>query len=116
MTVGHFEYGLLLVLLALGDGADGRSVRKELERRTGRQVTHGAVYAVLARLEQRELVNSWFGQETPRRGGRRPKHYRITPLGADSLARAHAQLGRLADGLGDELARLTDRSGAKVSP
>ena len=106
MTQGHFEYALLFVLVAVGSGADGRSVRRELERRTGREVTHGAIYSVLSRLEDRGLVESWFGDETPKRGGRRPKHYALTSAGAAALAVGHEELGRLSDGLLEELQRL----------
>ena len=106
MILGHFEYALLFSLVALGPDASGRAVRSELQSRTGRDVTHGAVYSVLTRLEERGLVESWFGEETPARGGRRPKHYRITPEGAETLARAHEQLAHLSQGLIEKLGTL----------
>ena len=104
--LGRFEYALLCVLVALGPGATGRAVRIELEKRSARRVTHGAAYSVLSRLERRELVESWFGTQTPERGGRRPKHYALTAQGVRTLARAHGELERVSAGLVAGLDRL----------
>ena len=54
--LGEFELFVMLALAQLGADAYGISIRQEIERRTGRDVAIGAVYATLDRLEQKSLV------------------------------------------------------------
>jgi hypothetical protein len=53
--LGSFELIVILVLIRLGDNAYGVPISEELERRTGRDVAIGSVYAALERLEERVL-------------------------------------------------------------
>ena len=66
--LGEFEQLLLFALLRLDEPAYGVTIRREIERRTGRKPSPGAVYTALERLERRGLVTSWLGSS--RRGGR----------------------------------------------
>jgi len=68
--LGEFEQVVLLALVRLGDGAYGLRIRREIETRTSREVSIGAVYATLDRLESQGLVLSSLGDPTPERGGR----------------------------------------------
>jgi PadR family transcriptional regulator PadR len=72
--IGHFEQLLLLALLRLGDDTYGVPVRDEIERRTNRVVSPGAIYTALDRLERRGLVRSRLGDPTAQRGGKRKRH------------------------------------------
>ena len=107
-TLGEFEQLVLFALVALGDDAYGVSVRQEIEERTGRSVSAGAVYTVLKRLEERDLVSAWIGDPTPERGGRRRKHYRIETEGAVQLRQARDQLLDMSQGLAERLDRAAD--------
>jgi DNA-binding PadR family transcriptional regulator len=98
-ALGELEYGLLFALVACDAGADGRRLRTELARRTGRDVSAGACYTALERLEQKGLVSSWLGESTPTRGGRRRREYRLEPRGARALLDAHARMTAAAAGL-----------------
>ena len=98
-ALGELEYGLLFALVACGPGADGRRLRAELARRTGRAVSAGACYTALERLEQKELVSSWLGESTPTRGGRRRREYQLEPRGSEVLLEAHGRLTAVAEGL-----------------
>lgn len=109
-TLGDFEQLILLALVALGDDAYGASVRREIEERTGRAVSAGAVYTVLERLESHGLVGSWVGKPTAERGGRRKKHYRIEPAGAALLRHARDEMRNMARGLEARLDRLADQA------
>jgi len=97
--LGEFEQLVLLALLRLGDAGYGVSVRRELERRAGRAVSLGTVYTTLLRLEAKGLIASRLGEPTPERGGRRKKHYLVTPAGRRALGRAFAALRRMTRGL-----------------
>jgi len=101
--LGAFEQLLLLALLRLGDDSYGVPIREEIERRTGRVVSPGAIFTALDRLERRGLVRSRLGDPTPQRGGKRKRHYRLTAGGADALRRTHAALAGMTQGLKPKL-------------
>jgi DNA-binding PadR family transcriptional regulator len=84
--LGEFEQLVLLALLRLGAEAYGVAIRDEIEERTGRRVTLGAVYTTLLRLENKRLVATRLGEPTPQRGGRRKKFYRPLAAGRRELA------------------------------
>jgi PadR family transcriptional regulator, regulatory protein PadR len=97
-NLGDFEQVLLLALARLGGEADGSAMRHEIERRTGREISPGALYTAMDRLESRGLADSRLGEPTPVRGGRRRKLYRLEPAGARALSEAHRQYERLVEG------------------
>jgi DNA-binding PadR family transcriptional regulator len=102
--LGEFEQILLFALLRLGDDAYGVTIRRDIEERTGRTVSSGAVYTAMERLEARGLVSSVVGEPTPQRGGKRKKYYRLERRGAQALARSYDALREMAKGLGTRLA------------
>lgn len=97
--LGEFEHIVLLALLRLEDRAYGVTIRQEIELRTGREVSFGAVYATLDRLEAKGLVRSHRGDPTPERGGRSKRFFRVTGRGVTALNRAHRALRRMTEGL-----------------
>lgn len=102
-SLGELEQVVLLALLRLGDGGFGVAVQAEIEGRTQRRVSLGAVYTTLARLEQKGLVASRVGDPTPQRGGRRKKLYRVLPKGKRALVTSIETLHALARGLAPTL-------------
>lgn len=84
--LGEFEELTLLAVLALGDGAYGIAAQEIIERETGREVTLGAVYAALERLERKGLLRSALSDVTTDRGGRRPRLFAVTDAGLRILA------------------------------
>jgi DNA-binding PadR family transcriptional regulator len=90
---------VLLAVARLEGRGYGVSIRREIERRTGREVAVGSVYATLARLEEKGMVTSREGDPTPRRGGRARKHFRIEPRGVEALESARTMMDRLWDGV-----------------
>jgi PadR family transcriptional regulator PadR len=83
--VGDFEQLVLLALMRLGNDAYGMEVREEIEKRTGRDVSYGAVYTTLDRLERKGLVIYRMGETTPERGGRARKYFKVSPAGVSAL-------------------------------
>lgn len=98
-TVGEFEQLVLLGVLQCGPQAYGVPVWRELEGRTGRGVSLGAVYKTLDRLEAKGYVASSVGEPTAQRGGRSKRVYRVTAGGLRVLRRSLTSLARMADGL-----------------
>ena len=98
--LGELELLVMLALLHLGADAYGISIRQEIERRSGHDVAIGAVYATLARLEEKRFVAPWLSDPLPFRGGRARKHWKLTPFGERALRSAATSLAGMLDGLG----------------
>lgn len=84
-TLGEFEELVLLAVRALDEPAYAVPVQRFLEGKARRAVSMGAVYSALSRLEEKELLESALGESTPRRGGKRPRLYEVTPAGMELL-------------------------------
>lgn len=84
--LGEFEE---IVLLTVGilykDGAYGVAIIDEIEQRTGRKVSIGALQTVLRRLESKGYLTSEFGEATNVRGGKRKRYFNLTTLGSRVL-------------------------------
>ena len=106
LYLGEFELLVMLAVLRLGDDAYGVTILEKLERETSRDLSVGAIYKTLGRLQQKGYVATRIGDPTPQRGGRRKKLYRLEPLGTKALKRSFADLKRLTRGLGRELEAL----------
>jgi PadR family transcriptional regulator PadR len=97
--LGEFEHLVLLALMRLGNDAYGVTVRREIEARTQRKVSIGAIYATLDRMEAKGLVRSRVGEPTAARGGRAKRHFQITSRGVTAVNRTHETLRKMSDGL-----------------
>ena len=97
--LGEFEHIVLLALLCLEDQAYGVTVRQEIELRTKREVSIGAVYATLDRLERKGYVKSQLGDPTPERGGRSKRFFRVTAKGLAAVDRTRRAIQKMIEGL-----------------
>jgi DNA-binding PadR family transcriptional regulator len=97
--MGEFEQLVLLALLRLGNDAYGMQVREEIETRTGREVSYGAVYTTLDRLEQKGYVAHRLGEATAERGGRAKKYFRALPAGREALRTRQQALAVMRQGV-----------------
>jgi PadR family transcriptional regulator len=98
-SLGDLEQLVLLAMIQLGDDAYGAAVQREIDARTNRPVTLGAVYSTLARLEAKGFVTSHTGEPTPVRGGRRKKVYAVEPAGREAMREALSALHALSRGI-----------------
>jgi len=97
--LGEFEQVVLLAVLRQENEGYGMSIRREIEESVGRDVTIGAVYSTLDRLERKGFVRSREGEAEPVRGGRARKHFAVTADGADALRTSRAMMNELWDGV-----------------
>lgn len=109
-VLGDFEQLVLLAVLQADRDAYGVAVWREIAERAGREVSLGAVYKTLERLETKGLAASHVGEPTAERGGRRKRVFAVTPSGLrvlrdilDASSRMQAGLERQ---LGLEVRRL----------
>lgn len=97
--LGEFEHLVLLAILQAGPKAYGVPVRHEIVRRAGRDVSFGAVYSTLRRLEAKGLVASEPGDPEPVSGGRARKLVRLTETGLEAVRASQARISRMSEGL-----------------
>ncbi len=100
------EYTLLLALLRLGQETYGVPIRDEIVARTGREISLGALYTTLDRLEGKGLIASRMGSPTAVRGGRRKKMCRLTAAGEAALAGTWDFHRRMSEGLEPRLEQM----------
>jgi PadR family transcriptional regulator len=101
--LGELEQIVLLAVVRLGDDAYGVPIRLEIERRTGRTLTVGALYRTLDRLELKGYVTSWFGEPTSERGGRSKRYFKVRATGLRALRASHDALTAMWEGLGPQV-------------
>ena len=102
-SIGEFEKLLLLAVLRLGNQAYGAAIIDELVERTGREVSPGAVYVSLRRLQDKGMLRSRAGEPTPTRGGRAKRYYAVRRDGVAALKAARQAWDAMVDGLEAEL-------------
>jgi len=98
-VIGYFEQAVLLALVRLGRDAYGRAILNEIQERLDRDVSAGAVYATLERLETKGLVSSTLAPGTALRGGRARRYFVPTGAGVRALNDARSATDRLWRGL-----------------
>jgi len=77
---------LLNCILRLQENAYTFQIREKLKEITGKTWAFGAIFISLDRLEKKGLIESFLGNETPERGGRRKRFYKVTSYGLKNLA------------------------------
>lgn len=102
-VLGEFEQSVLLAIAHLNDEAYGVTIRREIERRTGRMVSIGALYTSLDRLERKGLASSSMSDPTPERGGRSRRYYLLRAAGAKALRQSRERFEKMWAGLAADL-------------
>ena len=83
--LGEFEELVLLTIATLGDDAYGVAIKEDIEKRTDRSLSIGALHSTITRLEEKGFIKSWLGDPTQERGGRRKRHFQLTNDGKVAL-------------------------------
>ncbi|GGF82133.1 PadR family transcriptional regulator [Alteromonas lipolytica] len=83
--LGEFEQYVLLAILRLSEQAYGTTIRQVLFDVIQRDVSIGALYTTLTRLEEKGLISSRLGEATAERGGRAKKYFVVTGEGKRAL-------------------------------
>ena len=97
--LAEFELYLMLALGRLRDEAYGVTLRREIEGRTGRPESIGAVYATQKRLEEKGLVRHWISDPLPIQGGRARKYFQLTREGERVLRHSADMMTRMLRGV-----------------
>jgi PadR family transcriptional regulator PadR len=97
--LGEFEQIVLLAVLRLRENAYGVPIRTEIESRTKRSISIGALYSTLDRLEAKGFVSSSFSEPRPERGGRARRYFHVEPQGVKALERTREAFTTMWDGI-----------------
>jgi len=97
--LGSLEHIVLLAVMRLGEEAYGITVRDEIDNTTGRDLSVGAVYATLVRLEAKGFIKSSAGEPTAERGGRAKRYFRVTADGKLALRNTQEMIQKMSAGL-----------------
>ena len=103
-ALGELETLILLAILRLGRETYGVPVRDEIEERTGKRLTRGAVYTVLSRLEKKAYITCTIGPPTPTRGGKAKHLYSVSDVGLQALRTSTRVIEQMRAGLEAQLA------------
>ncbi|WP_462249645.1 PadR family transcriptional regulator [Ekhidna sp.] len=88
VTIGEFEELCLLMVGVLHEDAYGVSVKDEIVKRTGRNVTISSIHSTLVRLEKKGLLKSYMGGANEIRGGRAKRIFEMTSAGKQMVTEA----------------------------
>jgi DNA-binding PadR family transcriptional regulator len=88
-----------------GAGAYGVRIRQAVADSRGADVSSGAVYTTLERLERRGLVASRRGEATPARAGRPRRYYSLTRAGEEAVRVNYGAVRQLARGVAARMTR-----------
>lgn len=85
LYLGEFEEIVLLIVAVLYEGAYAVAIKAEIASQSGREVNISAVHKALYRLEEKGMLQSFFSDPVAKRGGKRRRLFRITPIGKKAL-------------------------------
>src|SRR5580704_3079785 len=103
MAIGQFEQLVLTAILSLRDDAYGVSIHSKVaDLAKPKNVSLGAVYVTLDRLEDKGYLASWLADPTPERGGRSKRFYRLEALGERALQESAVTAKRVWQEVGRE--------------
>jgi DNA-binding PadR family transcriptional regulator len=86
--LGEFEELVLLAVCILEGDAYGISVKREVEKHSGRSILLGAVHITLYRLQDKGFLQSKMGGNSDKRGDRRKRLFKVTEIGMRQLRAA----------------------------
>ena len=107
--LGAFEEQVMLAIARGRSEAYGMTVRRDIEERSGRSVSIGAVYATMERLAAKGLIAAHAGDPAVARKGRARKYFALEEAGARALLRAREVHAQMWEGV--DLSHLAQDSG-----
>ena len=88
--LGEFQEIVLLTIMVLDEQAYGVSIKQEINEKTNRNISRGALHTALSRLEEKGFIRSKQGEASPERGGHPRRFYNVTSKGIEALQEARA--------------------------
>ena len=83
--LSRWEEVYLLSIMELKNNAYGVTIKKSVSQKTGKTLSYGGLYFMLAQLAKKGLAVKTPGEPTQKRGGRRKYYYSLTEKGKKAL-------------------------------
>jgi DNA-binding PadR family transcriptional regulator len=99
VALGELEHLILVAILRLDRDAYGAAVIAEIERQTGRDLSHAATYLALQRLQDKGFITARAATGETERGGRAKSIFTLSRHGRDRLRESAAALFTMWKGL-----------------
>lgn len=96
--LGEVEQLVLLAVVRLGGEAYAVPIRDLILNEAEVDLPRGSIYVTLDRLEEKGLVESWFGDPVAEPGGKARRLFKATPAGIATLKAVRRAMTRLAAG------------------
>ena len=93
--LGSLEMVVMASVQRLRLRAYGMAIRRDILAQTGRDLSIGALYTTLDRLEKKGYLSSWEGDPTPERGGRAKRFFRLAGHGIQALEQSRESMTRI---------------------
>ncbi|MCQ8118213.1 PadR family transcriptional regulator [Methylomonas rosea] len=97
VSMGDLERFILLAILNNRNNSYGVEIRQDIKEKIGKDVSVGALYTTLDRLETKGLIKSREGEATDDRGGRAKKYFQVSALGHNSLNQSLREISLMAN-------------------
>ncbi len=97
VSMGDLERFILLAILNNHNVSYGVEIRREILEKINKDISVGALYTTLDRMEAKSLVKSMVGEATENRGGRTKKYFEVTALGQNSLKQSLSDIASMAN-------------------
>lgn len=107
--LGEFEQLVLLAIMQLKSDAVGPEIARLVEDAADRQVSRGALYSSLERLERKGLLDWLIPESGPDQRGQPMRLFSVTDAGIDALRAHRSALLTLWAGLEGTLAQKARR-------
>lgn len=83
--LGEFEELVVLAIGVLNNKAYSVTIKEEIEARTSRTVSLGALHTALKRMEDKGYLKSFNGDSSDERAGRPKRYFEITAMGKKAV-------------------------------
>ena len=97
--LGEFEQLILLAILRVNNDSYGIEIADVIRKHGNREVSLGALYITLTRLQTKGLVRSKVGEATAERGGKAKKYFSVTSQGQAAMKRSIRLMQGMTEGV-----------------
>jgi PadR family transcriptional regulator PadR len=101
--LSRWEEVYMLSILELKDNAYGVTIKKSVTKKTGKPLSYGGLYFMLAQLVKKGLAAKTPGEPTQKRGGRRKYYYTPTEKGKKALQDTYSHQKALWQDISQEI-------------
>jgi PadR family transcriptional regulator PadR len=97
VALGDLEKFILMAIINNHNDAYGVEIKRDIKEKINKDVSIGALYTTLDRLEKKSFVECRMGESTDERGGRAKKYFQVTALGQNTLNQSLREIAQMAN-------------------